>query len=582
MTKGATRYAAIAFVIAAAIMPTKAYISHTVEKGETLWGLSHKYGVSADSIIALNPSVANGLKAGTTIKIPDTPEQPSEPETPKQANAQSAQDTDNATEYQRNDAYRNETNKSTENINGENINYVEYVGELPVVRQSATPGEDTFVARFGDTFQSISKKTGISVQALAAYNPLIDGYAVPEGEVIRLTANAPYASNREIFTLVDSVVYHVQKPISYTRATIANDNSIAILLPFDLTHDEISRQSLLATDFYKGFLMATKENSDRINGQLRIYAIDTQCSDDELREQLMKLAQSGVKIVVPPDDAAQTEIIEKFAADNGMTVVNILNIKDEGHLTYPNVVQCNISQKLMYDKAINTLLTDYEEFTPVILDLAGGKDEKMSFIEELRSQYAAQDKEVLDLSFNHMLSENELTEVLKPDKKYIFIPKSGSIEVFERFHNALSSYFDNDTEYGRLKLFGYPDWVTFRGESEEALHHLGAVIYSRFYFDPTNTNAEDFNKDFSNWYGSPQNDVFPSQGTMGYDAGNMLYRMIKDSWIDTMTGAGSIGSYDGLQSAYHLVNEDGTPGVINDALYIIEFIPEGTTYVKII
>lgn len=567
MIKGVTKYITMALLTVAAFLPVKAYIIHHVERGETLWGISHKYNVSADDIIKLNPSVANGLKAGSDIKIPD-------------GNDEEASQTEQEYQLEEN----NQTISTDIDTPNPEKTYptLPNMAELPILRTNDSEKGSTYVARFGDTFESISKKTGVSVEDLIAFNPLIDSYAVPESEVIRLTASSPYQTNKTYLSVVDSVVYRVEMPAIESNNSLYQDNAIAILLPFDLSHNEISRQSLLSTDFYKGFLIATKDNSGKMDKTLRIYAIDTQCSDDELNNKLMKLATDGVKIVVPPDDIRQTETIERFAAENDMTVVNILNVKDEGYLTLPNVIQCNISQKLMYDKAIKTLLSDFEDYTPVILDLAGGKDEKVSFIEELRSQYAAKGREVVNLSFNHMLSENELAEALKHDRKYIFIPKSGSIDVFEKFSNALASYIENDMEYGRLKLFGYPDWVTFRGDAADVLHNLGAVIYSRFYFDPSNSNSSELNKDFSNWYGTPQSDVFPAQGTMGYDAGNMLYRMIRDGWLNSMKQEGTIGSYTGLQSAYHLIKEPGIPGVINDALYIIEFLPEGGTYIKVI
>ncbi|MDE6498974.1 MAG: LysM peptidoglycan-binding domain-containing protein [Muribaculaceae bacterium] len=68
---------------------TASAISHEVKRGETLFGLAHRYGVTPDDIIALNPHTTNGLKAGETILIPasgaaaDTAHHASEPnETP--------------------------------------------------------------------------------------------------------------------------------------------------------------------------------------------------------------------------------------------------------------------------------------------------------------------------------------------------------------------------------------------------------------------------------------------------------------------------------------------------------------------
>lgn len=45
-------------------------IAHLVQAGETLYGLSKKYNVKVEDIIAANPSVANGLKSNELVYIP--------------------------------------------------------------------------------------------------------------------------------------------------------------------------------------------------------------------------------------------------------------------------------------------------------------------------------------------------------------------------------------------------------------------------------------------------------------------------------------------------------------------------------
>ena len=55
------------------LIPVKAdsYITHVVDKKETLYSLSKKYDVTYDDLYALNPSLkTDGLKYGTEIKIP--------------------------------------------------------------------------------------------------------------------------------------------------------------------------------------------------------------------------------------------------------------------------------------------------------------------------------------------------------------------------------------------------------------------------------------------------------------------------------------------------------------------------------
>ena len=44
-------------------------VTHKVAKGETIFGISHKYGISEKQLMDMNPFLKNGLKAGQTLTI---------------------------------------------------------------------------------------------------------------------------------------------------------------------------------------------------------------------------------------------------------------------------------------------------------------------------------------------------------------------------------------------------------------------------------------------------------------------------------------------------------------------------------
>ncbi len=49
---------------------TDHYFEHVIESGETMWGITHKYNVTDEELIALNPVLESGFPAGVVIKIP--------------------------------------------------------------------------------------------------------------------------------------------------------------------------------------------------------------------------------------------------------------------------------------------------------------------------------------------------------------------------------------------------------------------------------------------------------------------------------------------------------------------------------
>lgn len=49
--------------------PGDGYVTYTVQSGDTVFGIIHKYGITLTELLDLNPELSNGLKAGTTIRI---------------------------------------------------------------------------------------------------------------------------------------------------------------------------------------------------------------------------------------------------------------------------------------------------------------------------------------------------------------------------------------------------------------------------------------------------------------------------------------------------------------------------------
>ena len=59
----------------------------------------------------------------------------------------------------------------------------------------------------------------------------------------------------------------------------------------------------------------------------------------------------------------------------------------------------------------------------------------------------------------------------------------------------------------------------------------------------------------------------PVQGLMGYDLIGYLIDDMADGDVATQS------SFTGIQSSYDFGREDGAQGVVNKALYVVEFMP---------
>lgn len=547
-------------------------VTHTVKRGETLYGISKRYDVSVDRLISLNPDARDGVRAGQVLVVSRAVY---EPETA--AGAQS-----------------------------------------PVVGQ--------YVVKQGETLYRIASDNGLTVEALLAANPNVDPFNYEAGTVLNIpqrgtqvaVADAPVESlvaQAEAPTVeavpvevveepvmveeteaavqpaesmaavsVPTADEHVTTPAAATTAapapsvamaaatvdspaqTAADDSelNVAIILPFMLGESEISRSSGLYLDFYRGFLMAadTLSHSGR---PIHISVFDSANSVDTVAAIMQRPEMQAMNLIVTPDNEAQFAKILESASDDTF-VLNLFLPKNSSYVDNANVIQANIPTSRMYDKVINAFMDGRGNRTPVFLSRVNGPADKSEFVSRLRERLDARDIKYEELTFSNVLDDSYL-EALPADGSYVFIPVSGARAEFVKIAPALRQY---SAVYGGADgatIWGYPEWTMFRGDLLTALHELGATIYTRFYNDEDYADNARVARRFNEWYGCDMRQSVPSQGILGFDTGCFVIESLRRNGGDFHT---SEVRYNGLQSDF-ILNDVGIDGLVNDALLLINF-----------
>ncbi len=342
------------------------------------------------------------------------------------------------------------------------------------------------------------------------------------------------------------------------------------MLPFMLDQEKPDKQTQLYTEFYKGFLIAV-DSLRNIGSKINIRAFDTAASIDTVRN-LMTSPDFGVyDIIIAPDDEAQLNAISDFALQHDMNVMNIFAVKSELYKNNKAVMQANIPHSDMYDEAVTALLGSYMDYMPVLLIPNEGKTDKIEFVNKLRSELSSRNLPFTEIHYSGYLKESDLAQ-LEHDNRYIFVPASGTQTEFSHIIGALKTYRENLLDYNNVRLFGYPEWITFRSDMLENLHTMNSTIYSRFFNDDSSYRSRDFAELYKRWYGSPMMSAIPVQGILGFDTGFYIINAIHR---DNNGLNNSHYSYDGIQSGYHFSKPAESEGVINDRLYFINFRPSG-------
>ncbi|MCM1517692.1 MAG: LysM peptidoglycan-binding domain-containing protein [Pseudoflavonifractor sp.] len=511
--------------------------TYTVKRGDTIYSLCKRFGITSATLLARNPDAANGIKAGMTLRIAPVGSETVTAATPAAADGVESSAAD----------------------------------DMP-----ATPAPDVpykvYKVKKKETLYSIARKHHVTVADIESLNPGLA--ALQKDQLIYL----PDGKNttpavKEVATAPVTLAVSNQEPAVTQPAASKVDKGIRIgvMLPFMLDEEKPGKQAQLYTDFYKGLLLAA--DSLRDSGKpIHIAAFDTHNSLDSVKALLRRPAMSDLAVIIAPDDDAQLAALAAFGNDNDCGIFNIFSVHNDLYTSNPSVIQANIPHSLMYGKTIERLSHELNGRIPVFLTRREGRADKEEFTKSFKQFLDAHSLPYRDIEYADYLTADDLA-ALSPAESYLFIPASGAQSEFTKIVNTLRKLRDDSDDPERIKLFGYPEWITFRGETLDRLHKMNATIYSRFYVDNYSFRTKDLDEKFKQWYGKGMLKAMPTQGTLGFDTGMFLIKALGQG--DGLLGDDDPRRYDGVQSGFHLVRPSDDGGFVNEALYFVTFRPSG-------
>lgn len=519
-------------------------MSYVVQKGETGYGISHKFGMTLDEFYTLNPSARDGVKAGQTVKVrrstPSGSSSAARPAAPAATPSAPAQ-ADRPTATTGSGSTRNSTHVITEH----------------------------------ETLYSIARAHGLSLRQLLDANPGIDVDHYTAGTVLNIPSadgNGAQAKAASPAPTVPATAPSAPATIPETPAVAAAQPTdiplnIAIVLPF--TSDKRSRAEN-AKEFLRGFTLAV-DSLRNFGRPLKVMAFDSKGTAEGCAAVLADPVLKTANVIIAPDDASQIQDFAKFAAANKIYLFNLYVIKDEQYTTNPYMVQCNTPHDVMYDKAIKYFINSFPGFTPVILKRKGGQTDKAEFTDILKKTYTAAGRKVHEIEYTERLTKATLDN-LPGGVDYAFIPVSSKSDEFNKFIDAVNAYKKERADGNAVNLWGYSEWLVLRDQSK--LNKANSYVFSRFYCVDKDYSVENLQTAFERWYGVGFADKIPKQGVYGFDTGMFLLNAMNANGGDFNLFT---PPYDGLQNAFRL-KRSGDGGFVNEELYIINYTPSGVTY----
>lgn len=590
---------------------------YTVVKGDKLYNLAEKIGVTKGQMVDYNPQIADGLIPGTVLTFPVTLDA-----TVKDGYyLTNYKVNNNESIYGVSSLFKVPVDKIIEfnpaaKTGVKGMTLIIPLCKAPVTAQKETAvktekkqdqapipaGCFPYIVKLGDTLDRIAEAHEVTPDVVKQINPDTDFINLKVGEMIYLPQIQSLEPSEKRIGAVevvepapvpvvepaseDVVLSDDKQPVVETvEEEVVDENvvfevdtlvttpplSIAVMLPFMLNEEEESRTSQLYTEFYRGFLMGVEEMSHS-GTPVKISAFDTCNSPDSIAAILASPQLQNINVFIAPDNQQQLALIaEKTNENENSYLLNIFAVKDNNYLTNSSIIQANIPHPAMYRKAIESFVEMYEDRIPVFISRVGGSGEKIEFTDSLKSKLNALGREYKEINFKNFLGRDNL-EGLNPDSlSYVFVPGSGSRQEFNKFAPAIKNLRTSAVDHDNVVLYGYPEYIMFRGDNLDMLHSLNTTIYSRYLSLPDLPEVKAAAANYKAHYGVEMEEAVPMQALIGYDTAKFLINSLRNN---EGAFADSSMDYDGVQMGFSL-EETPEGGLVNENLYLIEYRPGG-------
>ena len=548
---------------------------HTIERGQTVYAIATMYGVTTEDIYRLNPDSKKGIKAGSTLKIPQR-DQASNTATKPVGNYTFHTIQPKETLYSLSLRYsvpataiiKANPGLSTSTFTiGKTIRIpATQIEDLATTKTQSVTKEIEYTIEKKETMYRICRKFNISSYELLKRNPqlkigVIAGMVIKipvqtEENIITETAT-PSLSEREVNALLSE-----DKRIKYV-----NQIKVALLLPFMTNETTPSAETQRFIEYYEGMLIAI-DSLRSLGCSIDLSVYDTGKGTSKLKEILKDDALKNANLIIGAVQNNQIKPVADFAQKHNIKYVIPFTSKNDDVLSNAYVYQVNTPHSYLYDKAAQAGCDLFAEDNIILLKINDGKD-KTDFIKAFKEEMKGRNIPFQEISYNAETLTTDVEALLTAEKRNVIVPTSGTLDALNNIKSPLRTIVETKPEFV-LTLFGYPEWQTYTRECLDDFYTLNTYIYSNFYADNLSEGVADFYNKYKYWYSKTLTNTYPKYGILGFDTGMFFLGAINKYGVNFENNLDRI-NYQGLQTGFdfHRVNNWG--GFINTNIFIVHY-----------
>lgn len=555
------------------------FFLHTITKGQSLYSIASMYNVSVNDIIQLNPNSKEQIRAGETLKIPQSK---------TNSNREKHFHTIQAGEtlYQLTVKY----NISAQNICSANpgLSASNFrIGQVIVIPSSntkiseatnympthtisqSTPSEkkkwkDMHKVERKETIFSISQQYGITQDELITANPDLKTGKLKKGTFLFIPYPKFGIQQKAITTSIPTNEQLFSK--SAQKGKSINTIKAALLLPFT-GGDKNDEQSRMV-EFYEGFLMAA-DSMKRKGVSLDIYVYDTQGSSTGVNFILSQPIMKEMNVIFGPVHTNAIATVAPFAEKHHIRLVIPFAPKVEQVFKSSNIYQINTPQSYLYSEVGEHFTRKFERANIIFITCSNKSQEKTEFIKSLKNELKGINIGFRQIQFASDSDERKLISVMDTLRENVFIPTSSQNSTLTHLIPQLSLIHKEHPSF-QISLFGYPEWQTYTKEHLSEFYELNTYFYSSFYTNNLFPAAKEFTQSYRRWYGKDMANIYPKYGMLGYDIGYYFLHALS-LWGDKMEQHLNQVNTPSIQTGFKFERVNNWGGFINRKVFFVHF-----------
>lgn len=355
--------------------------------------------------------------------------------------------------------------------------------------------------RKGETWAAIAAKYGISEQTLQQANPGVKTKKnkPKKGTLLTIPETCPPPEPAE-------------EPVAAVRTSLSS-LTIGVLLPLE----ENSERGGKMVEFYQGLLMAA-DSVRRSGVDITIHALHTGSTQASMQQLLNAHKQElqHAQVIFGPVDGAQIEPLNHFCMQNNIRLVMpFAHTQGEARqpLAYTATAPANVSAT---DAAALVVKVMGKKANYIILNTNEPDTRGALFTGKLKERLATQDvaARVLNIDGDDFAYESAFNQT----QVNCIVPDNAGIKSLNILCTKLRDFTAAHPQY-RLRLVGYPEWVTYTGTLLGSFFQFDTYAFCTYYSHPLSTATTSFDRAFTNNFGHPMAVSFPRYAMMGFDMG---------------------------------------------------------------